>query len=167
MSVRAHPAATIPEWMVGGFAPTIDRVDIAVDPAIADEDLRTYLPYLVAHELHHVARRRGPGYGRTLRDAIVTEGLADHFALELLGGSPPPWSVALTRADLTALTALAAKDNSGSGYDHQGWFFGRPPQIPRWTGYAIGFEVVGDFIERNQMTASQLTDTPTDQIWAP
>jgi hypothetical protein len=28
---------------------------------------------------------RGPGYGRTLLEAIASEGLADHFAVELLG----------------------------------------------------------------------------------
>ena len=31
-------------------------------------------------------------------------------------------------------------------YDHSGRFFGTDPVIPRWTGYAVGFEIVRRYL---------------------
>src|SRR5690625_1970846 len=89
--VERNPFAVIPELGVGGFSPSGHLVHVSLDPAHArfGEALEQHLPRTLAHELHHCARWRGPGYGRTLGEALVSEGLADHFDLEVHPGAEP------------------------------------------------------------------------------
>jgi hypothetical protein len=85
-----YPLAAIPSLGMGGFAPTGHLVQLSFDPGAEDfeELIVAHLPRTLAHELHHCARWRGPGYGRSLGDALVSEGLADHFDLEVNGVIP-------------------------------------------------------------------------------
>ena len=83
----------IPEKGHLGYAPEVGVVFLTVDPenpAFSKNDAQS-LERMFAHELHHAARWAGPGYGLTLGEVIVSEGLAGHFSLELLGGEPEPW----------------------------------------------------------------------------
>src|SRR5574337_69887 len=93
-----NPAETIPEiGGIGGFTPDAHTIFVSVNPhhpkfKVA---LKRELGQQLAHELHHCVRWRNPGYGKTLFEAMVSEGLADHFSMELTGTSAPPWSHAL------------------------------------------------------------------------
>ena len=85
-----------------------------------------------------------------LTDAIVHEGLADHFSVELCGGDPPLWSVALSEAELDRFTEVAIGERDSGSYDHGVWFLGRKPAVtPRWAGYAVGWRVVGDHLRHH------------------
>nr|WP_274517589.1 DUF2268 domain-containing putative Zn-dependent protease [Pseudomonas sp. GM18] len=42
----------------------------------------------IVHEVHHCLRIAGPGYGWTLGEALVSEGLAGQFVRHLLGKRP-------------------------------------------------------------------------------
>jgi len=152
VSVSADARFAIPEIGIGGNAPeaTIVYVDIDMTvPGIADS-LRRHLPLIVAHELHHTMRHRSSdGYGGTLFRAVVSEGLADRFAVEITGHEPPPWSLALPDAAVAEWTAVARADWQEPGYDHDAWFFGRGGTIPRWTGYAIGWRLIADYQARS------------------
>jgi uncharacterized protein YjaZ len=138
-----NPRGVIPEVGLGGFTPSAREVRLFVDPARPDvaQVLRRELAPLLAHELHHAARWRAVGYGFTLRDAAVSEGLADHFALEVTGAPPPPWTAALDAEALERWIPEVARRGSGA-YNHAAWFFGSTDSIPRWTGYAVGFALV-------------------------
>lgn len=151
----------IPGWGMGGFTPTGTMIDIAVDPAFPGlaQLLPERLPPLAAHELHHAARWRGPGYGTTLLEAMISEGLADHFAMELLGAPLAPWSDALPAGETARYLALAGPELDGP-YNHDRWFFGIDPAIPRWTGYTLGFRLVEDYTARHPATAAELVHTP-------
>jgi hypothetical protein len=84
---------------MGGYNPGPGEVLLYADPARPDLDSVLWselLPQL-AHEVHHAMRRRAMGYGTTLLQAAVSEGLADHFSLEASGGITRPWAVALAR----------------------------------------------------------------------
>lgn len=76
----------------------------------------------VIHEVHHCLRMAGPGYGWTLGEALVSEGLAGQFVRQLLGSEPEPWERAFSlealRAEPVDLSALGA-----TYYDHNAWFF--------------------------------------------
>lgn len=150
ISIIADPARVIPEIGIGGFTPSRSEVQIFGDPTLPDVEgiLEGELLGILSHEIHHALRRRSVGYGSTLLQAAVSEGLADHFALEVGGGEPPPWSVALTPGELEVWLPEVVARTSGS-YDHSEWFFGTTPSIPRWTGYAVGFELVRRYIEEH------------------
>lgn len=141
------PGRVIPEIGLGGFATGPGEVRIFGDSRRADVEaaIRAELMGQLAHEIHHALRMRTVGYGSTLFQAAISEGLADHFALDLTGRPPSPWSVALTPAQLDEWLPRVIAGTTGS-YDHDAWFFGSAA-IPRWTGYATGFALVGSYLE--------------------
>ncbi len=90
--VRAGKSV-IPEKGHLGYAPEKGVICITIDPEhpALRANLDMSLERMLAHELHHSARWDGPGYGATLGEALVSEGLAGHFAQEVLGGTREPW----------------------------------------------------------------------------
>ncbi len=141
--VRDSPENTIPEIGLGGFNPDPNRVIISLNPAFPDFGavLESELAFQVAHEVHHARRRRATGYGSTLLEALVSEGLADHFAMEVTGKPAPLWSAALEGEELEYWLGRAEAEWDAGSYDHQTWFFGSG-EIPRWAGYTIGFHLI-------------------------
>lgn len=161
--VVASSELVIPELGMSGRASRGDEVRLAFDPRspVLDASLQTALFPMLAHELHHIARQRTVGYGADLLGAMVSEGLADHFSLEVAGGSPPPWSTALTDSELAEWSARAETEWFDTGYDHDRWFLGADPEVPRWAGYAIGFSLVGEYLAGQPgRSASAMYDAP-------
>ena len=150
IAVIDDPTRIIPEVGMGGFNPGTDEVRLYADSSWPDLDtvLRSELLLQLAHELHHAMRRRAVGYGSTLLEAAVSEGLADHFSLEVSGATERPWAVALTPEELATWIPEVESRATGA-YDHAEWFFGTEPSIPRWTGYAVGFELVRAYLDQD------------------
>lgn len=146
--IRDWPESTIAQDGIGGFCPRRREIEIAIDPAHPALGLGPggALDRTLVHELHHVLRRDSVGYGETLGEALVSEGLAGHFVGEVLGTLPEPWESAIRSPDLPiwARTALAAWDRTN--YDHADWFYGRG-DLPLWIGYALGFSIVGSYLD--------------------
>jgi len=164
VTITSDASRAIPGWGIGGFTTGANSVDLHIDAGYPDlaQLLESRLPPLAAHELHHVVRVRGPGYGATLLGALVSEGLADQFALELYGGSPPPWVVALEGTELEHWLAEAEEEFDSISYDHEAWFFGNGV-IPNWTGYAIGHRLVVDYQASHPGdSAAELVNTPAE-----
>lgn len=149
--VRTAPSRTIPEIGIGGFNPNANEVIMSLDPNFGDFSNSVAIEFgpLLAHEMHHAKRRRAVGYGETLLEAMVTEGLADSFSVELYGIAPPLWSRALENNELDLLVDVAMETWNDGGYDHDAWFFGTTVAIPRWAGYSIGFSLVQDYLSQN------------------
>lgn len=161
--VVVDPSRVIPELGLSGYNPSEDEVILFVDPqsSVLPQSLANDLSPVLAHELHHAKRRRTVGYGSTLLEAIVSEGLADHFSMEAIGSESPLWARALTGSDLDMWTERAMETWTERPYDHTGWFVGTDPDIPRWTGYAIGFKLVGDYLSADpDRRTSRLVDEP-------
>lgn len=80
----------IPEKGHLGYAPEKGLIYVTVDPRspVLRANPSQSLERMLAHELHHSSRWDGPGYGKTLGEALVSEGLAGHFAQEVYGGAP-------------------------------------------------------------------------------
>ena len=157
--VADNPSAAIPETGVGGFAPSAHLVYINIDPDHLNlqEIIGKEIESTLAHELHHCARWQTIGYGKTLLEAVVSEGLADHFDIEVNGGMPKPWSVAVQGLELEKIKEMAKADFSNINYNHQAWFFGSESErIPRWAGYSIGFEMVKNYKIKSGRTAAEL-----------
>jgi uncharacterized protein YjaZ len=108
------------------------------------------------------SRWRGPSPYGTLLEALVFEGLADRFALELLGGAPPPWIEAFPEQQTDAYIERA-RPELDQFFDFEAWFFGIGSDLPRWTGYTLGYRLVGDYKAENPgSTAASLVHTPAE-----
>ncbi|RJK98796.1 peptidase [Paracoccus aestuarii] len=146
----------IPEWGIGGHAPAPGIIELMLDPArVAPEHFRRTL----VHEMHHLARWEGPGYGRSLGEALVTEGLAGHFVLQVLGGPADPWDQVRPGTGVLkqAATGWARRD-----HDHGDWFMGRG-RMRKWTGYGLGHRIVAEHLTEGG-DAAALVHAPADDF---
>lgn len=160
-------SGAIPGNPTGGDCYEPHLVRVSIDPTFKDfenrivEDLRSTL----VHEFHHSARSSTVGFGDTLREALVSEGLAGNFDIEVNGGDPKPWDVVIQGEELEKVKQLAKKDLDNEDYIHGEWFFGsRHRGIPQWAGYSLAFALVGDYLKRSGKTAGELTDVPAEDI---
>jgi len=165
-TVSTERARLIPGWGFGGYTVGPSDVDIVVDPAYPGlaQILPERLPPLAAHELHHAARWQGIGYPySTLLEALATEGLADHFGIDLTGSPIPPWCDAFPENQTEEYVARARAELDSPTYDHAAWFFGRGAELPNWVGYTLGFRLVGDYLAGHPgSSAAGLVHTPAD-----
>jgi len=159
---------TIPGLGIGGFCFEAARIEIQVDPsspAAAASLADGSFDGVLAHEVHHALRWGGPGYGRTLGAALVSEGLADHFAAMVTGRPPAPWTQGLDADALGRVAALAAAERDGD-YDHDRWFFGGG-DLPDGAGYALGHALVGRYrAARPGSDPVTLARVPADMVLA-
>jgi hypothetical protein len=167
--VQRIAGAVIPEigmvghaYRAGLFALTLDPDNPSFEAALKDGALHRQ----VAHEAHHCMRMAGRGYGQTLGEALVSEGLAGRFAEHLFGTPPEPWERAVTpdvlKAHLPDADGLARKD-----YGHPAWFFGAGDRYPRWLGYTLGYEIVGDWLaETSGITSDVWVNVPAKEVLA-
>ncbi|TRZ55648.1 hypothetical protein D4Q76_00090 [archaeon] len=147
-----NPEYTIPHLGIGGYAQTPGLLLISLNPkfkqferTIRDEILRT-----LVHELYHCIRMKTVGYGDTLLEAMITEGLADHFELEVTNKKPQKWDTSLTAKQFGIMKKKSVKEFNSKKYNHEEWFFGsNERRIPKWAGYTIGFNLVGNYLKKH------------------
>lgn len=150
-----------------GYCPEPGLVYMTVDPdnpAFLKNDAESF-ERMFAHELHHVARWAGPGYGTTLGEALVSEGLAGHFALEIFGGNPEIWEC--LNADTVQSYHFQIKEHwNSTEYDHFKWFYGTK-DLPCWLGYTAGFNLVARYLKSHpQYNASMLSNADASEFKA-
>lgn len=158
--------SAIPETGVGGSAPSAHLLYIHINPEFKNlvQTLNYEIRSTLAHELHHCARFASVGYGHTLQEAIISEGLADHFDIEINGGEPKPWSVAIQEQELEPLLQQAKLEFNNPEYDHSAWFYGSST-IPRWAGYSLGLKIVRDYMTKTGRLASELVDVDSKDFF--
>lgn len=147
-----NPGATIDEiGGIGGFTPNAHCIFISLNPRHPHfrRELKNELFFMLAHELHHTIRWQKLVEGDTLLEALVFEGLADHFAMQVTGRKEPSvYSRALTPEQGKIFLEKARKEWEEPTYDNAAWFFGSiPTVIPRWTGYTLGYDLVAMYLE--------------------
>ncbi|WP_370476502.1 DUF2268 domain-containing putative Zn-dependent protease [Tamlana flava] len=167
IKIRASATNVIPEIDIGGFNPNANEVIVSINPNFANlnQSISNELGPTIAHEMHHAKRRRSVGYGSSLLQAMVTEGLADSFSVEIFGIAPPIWCTALSTSDLEYWKETASSIWNDTTYNHDEWFFGVSNDIPRWTGYSVGFKLAQDYLEQNpSLRASDVVDEPASSF---
>ncbi len=151
-----NPLGVSPKTGIGGFAPSNDTVLIYLNPTVPNflANLKHQLPAAIAHELHHAIRWSNPGYGQTLIEAFISEGLAQAFEIPFLGNESPVLAQLKEPQRLNDLLELARLEYHHDLSIYHEWFGGyNARNIPRNAGYAIGYEIVRRYLEKADTTA--------------
>lgn len=160
------PEATVPGEGIGGRTISETTILISMDAHRADlpKIIERQFKRILAHEYHHASRWRSVGYGKTLGEVLVSEGLADHFSLQLFPGEVQPWCKALSDAELKKWLNKAYKELDDEKYNHNEWFFG-DGGTPQWMGYTVAFAILKRFFDCNPgKSAAEMTDVPSSFI---
>ena len=151
--IERRAGGGIPEIGISGRAYRPNCLSVALDPdnpAFTANFEAGKLSRTLAHELHHCLRFAAAGYGHTLGESLVSEGLADQFNREANGGTGQIWNHVLTPAEWAAVLPLAEPVLAAQSYNHLTWFFGgqtsKGDPVPRWTGCTLGYHLVGTYL---------------------
>ena len=163
--VLVFPERTIPRIGMSGVAADKKHIYILLDPNHPKlyEAVTRHIVETIPHEYHHTLRNRNVGPNKNLFDALITEGLACHFAMEVCNIPPPKYCVAYSPEELGMWLEEAKKEFFNKEFDYYDWFVGRTK--PRNIGYAIGYKIVADYMDKNPGTAaSSLYSTPSSEF---
>lgn len=145
---------------------------------VPDEFTMKRLPAAVAHEVNHNVRFQKIAWRNdiTLGEMMVSEGLAENFAVHLFGKEcVGPW---VTKTDLTELHEYV-KPIIKEGLGVQGlenlnaYLYGdeiaklqdyEPVGLPYCAGYACGYYLVKHYLEKTGMSIEEATVLPAEEI---
>jgi uncharacterized protein YjaZ len=164
----------LPQFGMGGGSSN-DRVNFYFDPKNQNFSV-DFMLHSLAHELQHVVRLRMPQWHLTLLECMITEGLSDHFMIEVFNCEQPQWSRSLNEEEIKqymikAKPILYIEHESWNEEFNQKyfapWMFGRTGDdpIPGWTGYTIGWRIVENYLKAHpKVRASSLVFTSPEVI---
>ena len=165
--IRNSPFDVIPEIGIGAYTPDAHTIYLYFDmtfPKIK-HTIETEVVATLAHESHHCMRWRGPGYGMRLFEGLVSEGLADHFEMEVTGNKVSRWAKSFSKDKLKKIEKRAQKE-FWSRYNHLDWFFGSADgKIPRFAGYSLGYDIVDRYMKKTSKKASELYNVSAKDIY--
>lgn len=165
--VYADPDQCIPEEGTGGRAWGNDWIRLDVDPHSTigiRKAITTYVPGMVAHELHHTRRAKTVGYGEALGEALVTEGLAQAYQEFLYPDVEVLYAHHLTTDEISSVWRTAQEELTSGSYDHAAWFFGKG-KLKRWAGYSLGYDMVRSYMKKiGEQNPAKLVDTPAEDF---
>lgn len=127
---------------VQGQCPAPGVVEMALTPDRFNPEI---FARALVRQMAHLIRWPGPGYGRSLGEVLVSEGLAGHVVLQVMGGQPDPCdSVRPAQGVMRqAMNEWARRD-----YDHGRWFGGKG-DLRRWTGNSLGHRILTEHLAQN------------------
>jgi uncharacterized protein YjaZ len=169
ITIYPNAAWAIPETGEGGFTPSNDWVQIYLDLSenthSSEKVIEEGMVSAIYHEMNHLKRWRTTGYGTTLEEALVSEGLAGVFEQEMWPSFSAPWLEYNDERMEELLKIFREKKPSGNSYVHSAWFFGSDPAIPKWTGYMVGHYIIKKALESNPgVSLYTMMDKPASEI---
>lgn len=142
----------IPEDGVGGRTRTSDFIEFAIDEEKATKNL---ISEMVAHELCHAARwGKNDEWINSLFDGMISEGIATYLEAEFVKNRKEKTvfiKTILERTDNENEKILEKlRDQLDSNYyDYDTIFFNGNDELPRWSGYSLGYYLVKKYLEKN------------------
>ena len=141
------------------------KVDLRNEKFKIDDVLGVPLKGTVFHEVNHIARWQGPGYGWTLLESTVSEGLATAYEKMIIAPNPVPHGE--YEQDLDKLLSFYKNRDKekDSTYNHNSWFLGFDPEYPKYLGYKVGTYIVETALENNPtLTLKELTTKTAEEV---
>ncbi|WP_230657299.1 DUF2268 domain-containing putative Zn-dependent protease [Psychrobacter sp. I-STPA10] len=151
-----------PEMGMGGYTPTEHEIQLWLpeDNDYLMANFQQLFTATLAHELHHCFRHGSVGYGKTLLEALITEGLACHFE-SMVVNKTPIYVDHLDNKDRQSWLEKSRQLWHSTDYSHADWFFGNDKKgIPKWVGYDLGFALVNQYLQKVGSNAVDSYDTP-------
>lgn len=145
----------IPEDSVGGRTRTSDFIEFAINEEKADENL---ISEMAVHELCHAARwGKNDEWIQSLFDGVINEGLATYLEAEFVKDRKEKTvfiTTILKRTDEENEKILRnLRDQLDSNcYDYETVFYNGNDNLPRWSGYSLGYYLVKKYLERANKT---------------
>ena len=162
ISVYPNKDWCIPEIGIGGYTASEDWIQLSLNLSTFDKNIEKYLPAVIYHEMHHTKRMSTVGYGESLLEVSITEGLATKYAEEKFPQFSPPWGK-YSKSEITKLVKpfLKHKDDV---VDFSEWFLGYGK--PHWLGYKVGSYIINSVLEKNHHLSSlRMVDFPSKKIF--
>ncbi|WP_053367890.1 DUF2268 domain-containing protein [Bacillus sp. FJAT-27245] len=148
---------------VTAFATSNKVIVLQIAPQNYDEET---LKYVLAHEYHHTVYLEGDNNQRIdLIDYVLTEGKADSFAHMIIPELTLPWITELTQDEEQAILNWAIERRYSYDTDDLVELNAGNHNIPRLSGYKIGYQIMQDFLKKNpNVSISEWTFMKTDEI---
>ncbi len=145
----------IPEVGIGGFTPSRHLTYLYIDPKIDVDEKEIF--NTLCHEFHHAKRYDGPGYGETLFDSMIFEGLAVAFEEEVSEGTAFVANTLKKREHPPQLIEKCKSHFNDTDFNHFKWFISdKSGELPRWAGYEMGYFIVKKYLSKENKKASDL-----------
>ncbi|MCH2534821.1 MAG: DUF2268 domain-containing protein [Bdellovibrionales bacterium] len=166
--VAKYPQGTNPKLGVGGVALNSNLLYIYMDTSNSNikDSIHTHIPEALAHEMHHCARLAIYSDVKTLGENFVLEGLACQFESEICGeGKEPSFIPAEVLNTWRDYINQAAPLLDSDDYCFNTWFLGKAPdEMPKYLGYAMGYQIVGEYLKKNKTNAAKAYDKSAKEI---
>lgn len=153
----------IPENGAGGYTFSADFIRINIDDKKATKDL---ISENVVHELCHAARwGKNDEWTKSLFDGLIFEGLATVFEAEFSTNNTEKTLFIKTITERSEkvnkkILGLVHNKLGSKNYNYDEIFFNGNDQLPRWSGYSLGYYLVKRYLEK---TNKKIEDAFTDK----
>lgn len=141
----------IPEDGVGGRTRTSDFIEFAINE---EKTTKNLISEMVAHELCHAARwGKNDEWINSLFDGMISEGIATYLEAEFVKDREEKTvfiKIILERTDDENEKILEKLfDQLDSNYyDYDTIFFNGNDELPRWSGYSLGYYLVKKYSKK-------------------
>lgn len=152
------PSWVIPEIGMVGYTYSGSIIHISLDSGFRLKE--SDIIKTILHELHHAARWQRVGYGETLGEQIISEGMACLFEEEMTGDTPIYAKVKITKKDIESVKGELSKTE----FNKRKWFFGTDNNTPRWFGYTYGYQLCKTYAKNNRLNASSMVGLVAESI---
>lgn len=141
----------IPEDGVGGRTRTSDFIEFVINEEKATKNL---ISEMVAHELCHAARwGKNDEWINSLFDGIISEGIATYLEAEFVKDQKEKTVFIKTILERTndenkKILEKLRDQLESNYYDYNTIFFNGNNELPRWSGYSLGYYLVKKYLEK-------------------
>lgn len=156
----------IPEDGVGGRTRTSDFIEFAINEEKATENL---ISEMITHELCHAARwGKNDEWANSLFDNIISEGIATYLEAEFVKNRKEKTVFIKTILERTdkenqKIFEILRSQLDSNYYDYNTIFFNGDGDLPRWSGYSLGYYLVKKYLKKtNKKIEDAFTNNYSD-----
>lgn len=158
MLVTNKISMRVPENGVGGFTHRTDFIQITIDEKNATKIL---VAECLIHEFCHAARwGKNNEWMNSLFDALIFEDTAVYFENEFIKNKKEKQlfiKTVIERSDQENEKILEKLHDQldSDGYDYHVIFFSGNDELPRWSGYSLGYYLVKKYLKKTGKTIEE------------